>query len=295
MGESDWSILDGMSVTPEPGWVLHTPHGTARCGDGPDDYLVRLADVVRWFQNKHRLPFAVAVGRVIDRISVDSFQQMFFMDEQGWARPMWEPSPWDEFAMTPEEKALPYLEGRVLHCIRGLRSAWLMPVWEAEKFFNTGRPAGEPPEYDKERETVFEFIDRKGGSGAVSAVRMRVAHELWGWGRVVAAVAQPDTVAETTPAPAIETQDVTDWPSLVRYHKRLCESPAAWPAVWRRIALEFHESVRRAARGPTTKKRMAEALGISRDTVNTLLNDAREERAEEADGRWMLAAVVNGN
>lgn len=201
MGDGDLSAFEGMSVMPEPGWVPHTPHGTARCGDGPGDYLVRLADVVRWFQNKHRLPLAVAVGRVIDGITVDSLQQMFFMEEQGWARPMWEPSPWDEFSMTPEEKALPYLEGRVLHCIRGLRSAWLMPVWEAEKFFNTGRPAGEPPEYDKERETVFEFIDRKGGSSAVSAVRMSVAHELWGWGSVATAVAQPDTVANTTTRP----------------------------------------------------------------------------------------------
>lgn len=290
MGESDWSTLDGMSVTPEPGWVLHTPHGTARCGDGPDDYLVRLADVVRWFQNKHRLPLAVAVGRVIDRISVDSFQQMFFMDEQGWARPMWEPSPWDEFAMTPEERALPYLEGRVLHCIRGLRSAWLMPVWEAEKFFNTGRPAGEPPEYDKERETVFEFIDRKGGSSAVSAVRMSVAHQLWGWGSVVA---QPDTVACATARPSTVQELealLTDGAyavaldTLKKGRKQLL-APENWSFDLRQVVDEKLNALMADGKGLGRSDACAwvgVCLGISRSAIAQQMTKLARERTEEA-------------
>ena len=127
------------------------------------------------------------------------------------------------------------------------------------------------------------------------AVPIPVAFTLWGWGRAAAVVALPDAVTGTQAAPAIESQDVTDWPSLVQNHKSLFASPAAWPESWRRIALEFHESVNGAARGPTTKKRMAEALGVSPDTVNTLLNTARKERVEESNRRWMPNAVVNGN
>lgn len=278
MSEADFPAFDGMSVTPEPGWVLHTPYGTARCGDGPDDYLVRLADVVRWFQNKRGLPLAVAVGRVVEGITVDSFQQMFFLDEHGWARPMWEPSPWDKYSMTPEEKALPYLEGRVLHCIQGLRNAWLMPAWQAEKFFNAGRPAGEPPAYDKERENVFEFLDRLGGSDAISAVRMRIAHELWGWGRTVAAVpaavALQDMAAATPPASAIEAQDVTDWPSLVRYRLQFASLAAQKRQEWlpghvEILAARLHEE--HQARGRGALDRLAGELGLARSTVGELL------------------------
>ena len=61
------------------------------------------------------------------------------------------------------------------------------------------------------------------------AVPVSVAYELWGWGRAVAAV-QSDVVADT--APAIEVQDVIDWPSLVRYRLQFASVAAQKRPVW---------------------------------------------------------------
>lgn len=240
MDNAPANAYEGMAITPEPGWLLHTPHGTARCGDGADDYLVRLSDVVRWFMKKRGLPLAVAVRRVLEGITPESFRQMYFLHEQDWARPMWEPSPWEQFAMTPEEQALPYFEGRVRWLIRRLRADWLMPSWEAERFFNDGMPAGEPPEYVKDREPPFDFLDRVGSTAGFS-IRMSVAHELWGWGSVATAVALPEAVPSATAAPVTQTQDtapaigpqdVSDWPSLVQYRHQLVDVPDKQRPVW---------------------------------------------------------------
>lgn len=297
MDSSEVEVMKCMSVRPELEWALHTPHGTARCGEGPDDFLVRLADVVRWFQRKQGLPFTVAVQRVIEGITADSLLHMFYLDgrSNGWARPMWVPTKFDRYLDgVPEEGGSSFFEWRAQSCIHSLRASWLMPSWELERLVNTGRPDGEPREYDSDKETPFEFCERRGGHVADFAIRISKANELWGWGHAAAAVALPDAVAGVQAAPAIETQGVIDWHSLVLHHKSLFISPAAWPESWRRIALVFHEAGHGARRGATTKKQMAEALGVARDTVDTLLNTARAERVEEVDRGWMLPVMVNG-
>lgn len=282
MGNDELQAFEGMPVTPEPGWLLHTLHGIARCGEGPDDYLVRLADVVRWFMKKRGLPLAVAVDRVLAGITAESFQHMFSLDSIEFARPMWERSPWDEFSMSPEEKAMPYLEGRVSGLVKRLRASWLMPDFELDKLVNSGIPPGEPLEFDRQHESAFDFSDRKNGGAAAFAIRMSVANTVWGWGSVAAAVAQPEAVPSTTAAPAIQTQDiapaigpqdVTDWPSLVRYRRQFLDLPEKqqrpdWLEGHIEIVAAKVQAECAAGRGKGAVKRLANELGIKRQTLS---------------------------
>lgn len=217
MGNDELQAFEGMPVTPEPGWLLHTLHGIARCGEGPDDYLVRLADVVRWFMKKRGLPLAVAVDRVLAGITAESFQHMFSLDSIEFARPMWERSPWDEFSMSPEEKAMPYLEGRVSGLVKRLRASWLMPDFELDKLVNSGIPPGEPLEFDRQHESAFDFSDRKNGGAAAFAIRMSVANTVWGWGSVAAAVAQP----EAAPVALLDSDGMMTPAALLQWRKQL--------------------------------------------------------------------------
>lgn len=217
MGNDELQAFEGMPVTPEPGWLLHTLHGIARCGEGPDDYLVRLTDVVRWFMKKRGLPLAVAVDRVLAGITAESFQHMFYLDSFEFARPMWERSPWDEFSMSPEEKAMPYLEGRVSGLVKRLRASWLMPDFELDKLVNSGIPPGEPLEFDSQHESAFDFSDRKNGGAAAFAIRMSAANTVWGWGSVAAAVALP----AAAPVALLDSDGMKTPAALLQWRKQL--------------------------------------------------------------------------
>jgi hypothetical protein len=46
------------------GWQVHSPYGAQRYKDGPDGYVVRLADVVRWLVQARETSFASAVRAV---------------------------------------------------------------------------------------------------------------------------------------------------------------------------------------------------------------------------------------
>lgn len=304
------------SIEPLEGWEPNSGYGFQQLDASPWGRLVRLEVVATWLgQRLPRNSVVYAIGSALVANDGDAAGWLWVLNAHDFPTPLmragvlnldavdfWQFLSDLEFDSTPEDVARAIAD-EFDDVWPGLADPATDTQWAMQRAIAENRrlqsiQTAQPARKELyRRDTSFDSDSRRYAMQRLCKLALPVpkAHELWGWGRVVAAVAQPDTVAETTPAPAIETQDVTDWPSLVRYHKRLCESPAAWPAVWRRIALEFHESVRRAARGPTTKKRMAETLGISRDTVNTLLNDAREERAEEAGRRLMTAAVVNGN
>ncbi len=284
MGNDELQAFEDMPVTPEPGWLLHTLHGIARCGEGPDDYLVRLADVVRWFMKKRGLPLAVAVDRVLAGITAESFQHMFSLDSFEFARPMWERSPWDEFSMSPEEKAMPYLEGRVSGLVKRLRASWLMPDFELDKLVNSGIPPGEPLEFDSQHESAFDFSDRKNGGAAAFAIRMSAANTVWGWGSVAAAVALPAAVPSATAAPAIGPQDVTDWPSLVRYRGQFLDLPEKQQRPnWLEGHIEIVAAEVRAecaaGRGKSAVERLAKELGIKRQTLSNRMKSFEYEPA----------------
>ena len=305
MGNDELQAFEGMPVTPESGWLLHTLHGIARCGEGPDDYLVRLADVVRWFMKKRGLPLAVAVDRVLEGITPESFQHMFSLDSFEFARPMWERSPWDEFSMSPEEKAMPYLEGRVSGLVKRLRASWLMPDFELDKLVNSGIPPGEPLEFDSQHESAFDFSDRKNGGAAAFAIRMSAANTVWGWGSVAAAVAQPAAVPSATAAPGIQTQDiapaigpqdVTDWPSLVQYRQQFVGVPPqqrpAWLLEYVAILARWVRDECAAGRSYGVLDRAGKALGFTNGVrVRQLLKDhgfdaAGQEVALSAGNPW---------
>jgi len=273
-----------MPYVPEAEWSLHTKHGTARCGEEPEGYLVRLADVVRWLQRVRGLPFATAVQRVTDCITPVSIMHMFYLDGDGggWARPMWVPTAWDKY-FSEDESEMPWPENKVAHCITAVRASWLMPSWELERLANHGRPAGESREYDAEKETPFEFSERRGGIPGCIAIRMRLANQLWGWGRLAASEVQPDPVSGNPPVSALEAQDVIDWPSLVRYRLQFIETPAQSRPKWAPPHVEVlskrlrgeHES----GKGLGALRRLADEIGITRQALDGLLKKHRYDAA----------------
>jgi len=283
--------VGAMPYKPEPEWALRTKHGTARCDDEPDGYLVRLADVVRWLQRVRGLPFAVAVDRVTTCITSDSIMHMFHLDGDsgGWARPMWEPTAWDKY-FSEDESELPWPENKVAHCITAVRASWLMSSWELERLVNHGVPPGEPREYDSEKETPFDFSERRGGIPGCFAIRMRLANELWGWGRVAAVQAQPEAVTSTQ---QLQAQDVNDWPSLVRYRLQFIETPAQsrpkWLPAHVEVLAERLRSEHECGKGRGALRRLAEEMEGTHQALRDLL---KRHRYDAATGKRIPSAVT---
>lgn len=285
---------DAMLYVPEAEWALRTKHGTARCDDEPDGYLVRLADVVRWLQRVRGLPFAVAVGRVTDCITSDSIMHMFYLDGDGggWARPIWEPTAWDKY-FDEDESELPWPENKVAHCITAVRASWLMPSWELERLANHGAPAGEPREYDSEKETPFDFSERRGGIPGCFAIRMRLANELWNWGRIAALGEQPKSVSSNSPGPALEAKDAIDWPSLVRYRRQFIKTPAQSRPKWLpshvAVLAERLGSECESGRGRGALRRLAGEMKGTHQALSDLL---KRHRYDAATGEKIPSAAT---
>lgn len=139
------------------------------------------------------------------------------------------------------------------------------------------------------------------------AVPFAVAYELWGWGSVAAAVALPDVLPSATVAPVIEVQDVTDWPSLVRYRQQFVHFTGAKEvqkrAVWvdehvAQLAARLNEEYL-AGRWRGALGRLAGELGIARSTAGELLkkrgfNQATGEKQQAPATPWSGAGGRGG-
>lgn len=272
-----------------------TVYGEPRFASGAQGRAVHLSVLVHWLMKQHECVRVEAVQMLLERLASESGPVVYEASPGGNGMPLnmereWYPS------LNALLKAVPVRGRRVLS--RGIGQggasaprvdslgtgragfvAWLRGFW--------GR--SENPD------SLLALPDFRGCWLMVSEAD---AQACWGWSSDSESVPEATdgvTSDSAIATPVIEAQGVSDWPSLVLHHKSLFGSPMAWPKSWRRMALDFHESGRGAARGPTTKKQMAEALGVSRDTVVTFLDAARRERVEEVDRGWMSAAVVNGN
>lgn len=308
-------------IEPEIGFQVVGPYGSQRCGEGVNERLLRLDEALHWMMHKKELPKDKSIYAVFSPLiqwdEADSKyrrQVLYVLNHEGYAYTLslgdkLNPAAVDIWGDMPFSYSHTYSMGTVREIAETWRDSWPGYVENADSFYRAGwvnyckamkklAKASELPRLweSKYREDYFINLDdwkerckRFVRSLSRLAVPVSVAHELWGWG----SVAQPDVLPSATAAPVMEAQDVIDWPSLVQNHKALFTSPGAWPTHWRRIALEFHEFGHGARRGATTKKQMAGALGVSRDTVETLLNAAVKDRVEESSRRLMPGAVVN--
>lgn len=258
-------------IEPVEGYNVRWQHGLLRSGPAPADRLVRLADVVRWLMHARELPFAAAVDEVCARIDGDSIMHMYTVDETGYARPMWEASAFDRFALS-DEQLQGGMVGRAAHYVESMRASWLMTAWGLARLVNA---PGAPVEYDSGLETPFEFLDRSATIPAICAIRIAKAHALWGWGTVAQAGQLVGAVVSVAaPAVALVEGDVSDWPSLVQYRRQFAGLDAQKRPDWKthaaivaaRVASEYAQG-----RGEGAIGRLADEIGITRAGLGGVL------------------------
>ena len=318
MREGATSSSSDLEIQPEAGYTAHGPHGLLSCGPGHSNRLLSLPDIFEWMRQKDLPRKSVVYAVLAPLVQWDEAdethrrQVLYVVNGDDYANPLslgdrLNPKAravWEQLQFSYQDT---YSMGTVREIADLWDTSWPGYVSDPNQFYQDGwinyckltkrlaqsnhGPLGWEDEYKTRYYlSLGEWKERCANAVLLLsrlAVPLSVANELWGWGSVAEVVTQ----ADAQPAPAIQVHEVNTWPSLVLHHKSFFESPGAWPASWRRIALEFHESSPGAKRGPTTVKKMAAALGISRDTVNTLLNTARKERVAESARRLMPSAV----
>ncbi len=316
-------LLPGQVVEPEAGYEVHGPLGLLSCGPGAASRLLSLTSAFEWMRHKGIPRTSVVYAVFAPLIQWDEAdekhrrQVLYVVNGEGYANALslgdrLNPKAravWEQLDFSYQDT---YSMGTVREIADFWDASWPGYVEDPSQFYQDGwikycnqskdlaKSNHGPMGWEEEYRTRYYLNQTEWRERCTSAVRLlsrlavplSVAHELWGWGHAVASEAQPCAVAEEQTAPAIEAQDVTNWHSLVLHHKSLFESPAAWPDSWRRIALEWRESRGNVSRGVTTVKAMAEALGVSRDTVKTLLKRAERERNEERDRAWAPPAAA---
>ena len=228
------------------GWQVHSPYGAQRYKDGPDGYVVRLADVVRWLMEAREMSFANAVRAVCAPLEGDAPPLLYRLDPTEDAVPQDRPSEWLKYLHGDDGiHLLPPLVAHAKLAARDMRAAWLMKPRELARLVNA---PGARAVYDETKESPFEFserTDRTGGPRDLT-VPFAVAHELWGWGTADAAAAHQGAA----PVVQLERADMKDLDTLCRYlepykGKDGSEWPS-WEAEWVgyvRAAVNAHDAV----------------------------------------------------
>lgn len=296
-------------VEPLEGWVSNAPNGLLRHDSGDECRLVRLVDVAAWMANEY--PRDQVIRRLFGALYQNEADpwgwQLFVLNGKGYAQRLirhFGPSPetvdfWQHLREPDsiEEYGECVTSGYSAQDVMGVilrmwdyawpgvsadpdadREWYMQRVIEANKRRNARLKADPDASNDaapasmlsEERQAMMQVLERL-------AVPIPVAFTLWGWGRATAAVALPDAVAGTQAAPAVEAQDVTDWPSLVRYRGQFASLAAQKRPVWlpghvEILAARLHED-HQAGRGRGALGRLAGELGAVRSTVGELLKN----------------------
>jgi len=198
------------------GWQLHSPYGAQRFKDGPDGRLVRLADVVRWLMQARETSFANAVRAICAPLEGDTPPLLYRLDPMEDAAPDGYATEWFKYLSGYDDlHSLPPQVANARAAARDVRATWLMMPGELSRLVNG---PGFPAVYDETKESPFEFSQRTGRAGGPKdlAVAFAVAHELWGWGAVVAPASGIDLGVNDTPA-ALTDDEVTSPQTLITY------------------------------------------------------------------------------
>lgn len=150
-------------------------------GQGEDENLVCLYDLVAWLVEDRGLPLLRAVERVANEIEGKD-EDTFWLIEGDYANPHNPDSPWRKFT---DEKSLASASVRVLG----------MQEYDLSKLVNVpGYMPDQSTEFDESKESPFEFFGRM--DSCRYALTWRKAHELFGWGRAVTV----EAAVQTAPA-----------------------------------------------------------------------------------------------
>lgn len=210
-----------------------------------------LRDVVQWIVKARRCPLRVAVKDMVSDLAATWAASWLYITVPGdHARAMREDdcfsgerSFWEQFAQTDAAAS-----SGLLGLLYAMREHW---------------GADGLPDADQVKRMGLHALES-------AAVRMDVAHALWGWGTVAA----PGTAADASP------DALADWPALVAYRK--ANRGKDWGR-GKQLAIARAELERRTADGKTTESDalevMAKELGAKgRETLRKALKTNAGDR-----------------
>lgn len=256
-----------------------TVYGEPRFASGAQGRAVHLSRLVLWLMERHECVRVEAVQILLEKLASESGPVVYEASPGGNGMPLslgrdWYPS------LNGSLAAVPVRGRRVLS--RGIGQggasaprvdslgtgragfvAWLRGFW--------GR--SENPD------SLFAFPDFRGCWLMVSEAD---AQACWGWGsdsESEPVASDGVTSASAIATPVIEAQDVSYWPTLVRYRLQFASVAEQQRPVW----LSEHVSVlagqlhgeHQAGRGRGALKRLSEELGATRQALAQLLKKHR--------------------
>ena len=174
---------DTRPIVPPDSWAAQTPHGLQRCDGTADGRLVRLAEVAAWLMQARELPCQNAVELVCTALEQmpTAANVLYLLSESSYASVM--PASHSFFYLPIVPLSEDYPEGD--DDDKGLAGAlkYMRTFWGKSSAPGAGNWCGQH---------VLDPI----------AVRLSVAHRLWGYGRRGDEVVPEAAPAVTTPATA---------------------------------------------------------------------------------------------
>jgi len=267
------------SFAPAPGWRIDDARGYMAFDRTATGRLVLLRDVVLWLSQSKSCPLRLAVADVVEELAETWAMSWLYLVAPGdYARPLRTDDCFDNsqaiairYFGYPEPPADSIGLLGLLYAMR--------EHWSADGL----------PDADQVQRNGLQALER-------AAIRIDVAHALWGWGTVAA----PATLADTAPAapPAVlGPDDVKDYETLVRYRRQFLhlapQKREKWPPEHIDIA-----SAEVQARGRGGKTSVAKELGYpTASGLNSVFEWASKRAAEQAARdaeRAKESAFVNG-
>lgn len=312
------------SIEPLEGWEPNSAYGFQQLDASPWGRLVRLEVVANWLgQRLPRNSVVYAIGRALVADDGDAAGWLWVLNAHNFPVPLmragvlnrdavdfWQFLSDLEFDSTPENVARAIAD-ELDDAWPGLADPATDTQWAMQRAIAENRrlqsiQTVQPARKELyRRDTSFDSDSRRYAMQRLCQLALPVpkAHELWGWGRIVAAVALPDVLTSATAAPVMDMQDVIDWPSLVRYRKQFADWPVQKRPDWLDsqvaiLAARLHEEYE-AGRGRGALGRLAGELGVARSTVGELLkkrgfNQATGEKQQAPATPWSGAGGRGG-
>lgn len=182
-GEPPLSLPDPAQLEPVDGWRVTGKHGHMAFSVGKEGRLVSLADLVQWLIDAQEMPCSMAVEHVCDKLQDPRAASWLYLAKRGkLAQPL---------AVDDDFSYLPFVTSEKRpsdpkDCGIAGALAYMRDLWGA---------SASPSECKYMGAHTLDPL----------AIRMDVAHALWGWGSAgaVDAVAPPPlSLVPTVPSPA---------------------------------------------------------------------------------------------
>lgn len=276
-------------IVPTVEWQQNTAWGYMGFDATPAGRLVRLADVVRWFESAKALPRSNAIDALCDGLHAGALGALYRVQLGEFAEPM--PANHTYGYRTVSQTQAAHVEAKEKNAATARAASWRAVAGDGG-YSATGNPAGQsigtrvhatqtqqapvapgmPALLRRIRQTWGQTARKAAGDVlddphtelATLAIRLDMAFQLWGWGGVAA-------VTSLRAVPATNAEPET-WTDLVSFRKE--HGSAEWTVTQKGIAAS--EATRRkavlGARGVAVA--MAGELDITVSRFNDLIRNS---------------------